>query len=87
MHWLKTKNPRTGEVTERFLPMDPIAIAAPVTDVLDAWWEWLPWVDVTAPFAGALEEWPARLTQGLAIARREWHSIGVWQQWRHLKRK
>jgi len=67
--------------------LSPEAVSLSVADVLAAWWEWLPWMDVTQPFSGALEEWPHRLTEGLAVARREWQAIGAWQQWRHARRK
>jgi len=46
-----------------------------VRDVLEAWWRWLPWEDVAPPFTGAVEEWPARCADGLAVCRREWAAI------------
>ncbi len=46
-----------------------------VGDVLAAWWRWLPGEDVAQPFPGAVEEWPRRLADGLAVCRREWAAI------------
>jgi len=68
------------------LPLSPVEINAPVADVVEEFFRWLPWEDVTAPFQGALDEWPQRLTEGLQVARREWHALVTWQQWRRAKR-
>ncbi len=58
-----------------------------VVDVLEAWWEWLPWMDVAPPFPGAVSEWPHRLSLGLAEARREWAALVAWQRWRLIKKE
>lgn len=56
-----------------------------VGDILEAWWRWLAWQDVAPPFAGGvLDEWPARLRDGLAVCRREWTAI---QQYLQHERK
>lgn len=67
--------------------ISPRDFDAKVGDVLAAWWEWAPWVETAPPFPGAVFEWPARVADGLAVARSEWRAIQSWQQWRHMQKQ
>lgn len=62
---------------------------AEVGDILETWWRWVAWEDVAPPFAGAVEEWPARLADGLAACRREWAAVQAHHQylWREEQRR
>lgn len=48
---------------------------AEVGDVVDAFFAWLSWQDAPPFTGGVLDAWPARMAQGLAMAKREWAAI------------
>ena len=60
--------------------MDIADACARVADVLDAFWATVRWPDAPPFSGGVLDAWPARLADGLGLARQEWAAVTAYVQ-------
>lgn len=50
------------------------------SDVLEAFWATLRWPNAPPFSGGVLDAWPARMADGLAVARDEWAAVQAYAQ-------
>lgn len=64
-----------------FRRIDINRACAHVADVLDAFWAAAQWEGAPPYSGGVLDAWPARMADGLAVARQEWATVQAFRRY------